>query len=101
MRYSLQVLYPTDGGTEFDFDYYTSRHMEIVGASIGPHIESSVIIRGTQNPEGVRSHHAVATIVFADQAAFDAAMAAIGPAVEDIPSFYNGTPELIFGEVIS
>lgn len=99
MSYSLQVLYPAEN-TKFDFDYYTTKHMEIVGAAIGPQIEKTVITRGAPGPDGKLSHHAIATILFADQAQFEAAMASMQPAVEDIPNFYDGQPDVMAGQVI-
>ncbi|MGO1120926.1 EthD family reductase [Rhodovibrionaceae bacterium A322] len=100
MGYSLQVLYPVTSDSTFDYDYYTTKHMDIVGTAIGPQIEKTVIIKGGAGPDGKQSHHAIATIVFADKANFEAAMASIGPAAQDIPNFYNGQPQMVFGEVI-
>ena len=34
-----------------------------------------------------------------DQAAMDAAMSKLGPAIEDIPNFTNSQPEMLIGEV--
>jgi len=75
--------------------------MDIVGNAIGPHIEKVVVTKGlTGGPDTPAGYHAIATITFADQPAMDAAMAAIGPAVADIPNFYNGQPQMLIGEVI-
>lgn len=100
MSLSLQVLYPTDNETTFDHEYYGTKHMEIVGYNIGEHIERTLITKGLAGgPDTPAGFHAVATIVFADQGALDAAMAAIGPAVADIPNFYSGQPQMLIGEV--
>lgn len=100
MSLSLQVLYPTAGGTTFDHDYYGSAHMQIVGENMGPHIESTLITKGLAGgPDTPPGYHAVATIVFKDQAALDAAMAASGPALADIPNFYSGEPQMLVGEI--
>ncbi len=100
MSVSLQVLYPTDNGTTFDHAYYGSKHMEIVGQCMGPHIEKTVVTKGLAGgPDTPAGYHAIATILFADQAAMDAAMAAGGPAMQDIPNFYSGQPQLLIGEV--
>jgi len=102
MSASLQVLYPTDNGTTFDFAYYTDKHMQFVGDLIGSHIENTVITRGLAGgPDVPAGFHAVATITFADRPALEAALAAIGPAVADIPNFFSGQPQLLIGEVIS
>jgi uncharacterized protein (TIGR02118 family) len=97
----MQVLYPTDNGTTFDHEYYATKHMEIVGGCIGPHVEKTVVTKGLAGgPDTPAGYHAIATIMFADQDAMDAAMAAVGPAVEDIPNFYSGQPQILIGEVI-
>lgn len=100
MAVSLQVLYPTENGTTFDHDYYMSKHGEIVGQHMGPHIEKTVITKGVAGgPDTPAVFHAIATIVFAEQAALDAALAAAGPVLEDIPNFFNGEPQMLIGEV--
>jgi hypothetical protein len=40
-------------------------------------------------------------MVFADQAAMDAAMAKLGPVQADIPNFTDVRPEILIGEVIA
>jgi len=101
MALSLQVLYPVSDGSTFDYDYYTTKHMEVFGASVGPHVESVVITRGLAGgPDVPAGYHAVATILFTDQDTLDAGLAAAGPALEDIPNFYNQQPQMLIGEVI-
>lgn len=101
MSVSLQVIYPVTDQTTFDFDYYLSTHMDLVGQYMGPHIANTVVVRGQAGPEGSPAgYHAIATILFDDQSAFDGAMAAAGPVVEDIAKFYNGTPQMLVGEVV-
>lgn len=101
MSASLQVLYPTDNGTTFDHEYYATKHMEVVGEAIGAHIESTVITKAHSGAPGAPAgFHVIATILFADQAALDAALAEIGPAVEDIANFYSGEPMMLIGEVL-
>ena len=102
MSSSLQVLYPTGNGTTFDHSYYTAKHLEFVGELVGSHVENMVITKGLAGgPDTPAGFHAVATLTFADQTALEAALAAIGPAVADIPNFYNGQPQMLIGEVIS
>jgi uncharacterized protein (TIGR02118 family) len=101
MSQSLQVLYPVEKNSTFDFTYYGSAHMEIVGKTIGRHIERSLITRGLASGlDSGAGYHAVATITFSDKTAMDAALADIGPAVADIANFYSGTPQMLIGEVI-
>ena len=100
MPVSLQVLYPVVENTHFDHDYYANKHFEIVDNCAGEHIQSRVVTKGNAGgPNTPPSYHAIATILFADQAAMDAAMPKMGPAIEDIPNFTNVQPEMLIGEV--
>lgn len=101
MAVSMQVIYPITEDTTFDFDYYFSTHMQVVDDNMGPHIQQVVatkgIAGGPNTPPGI---YAIATILFPDQAAMDAAMANSRPVVGDIPNFYNAQPTMLIGEVI-
>ncbi|MCP4380813.1 MAG: EthD family reductase [Hyphomicrobiales bacterium] len=101
MAVSLQVLYPTDNGTTFDHDYYTSKHAAIVGQHMGPHFDTVSISKGLAGgPDIPAGYHVITTLTFADQAALDAALAAAGPVMEDVPNFYSGQPQVLIGEVV-
>lgn len=102
MTVSLQVLYPATSETTFDFDYYQSKHMALVGKHMGPHIANTVIVKGQAGADGTpAAYHAVATILFDSQADMDSAMAQAGPVVADIPEFYNAAPQMLVGAVLS
>jgi len=97
---SLQVLYPTENNTTFDHEYYTSKHLPIVSEHMGPHIDKTLIIKGLAGgPDTPAGFHVVATMTFTDQASLDSALAAAGPALEDIPNFFSGQPQMLIGEV--
>lgn len=101
MAVSLQVLYPVGDDTTFDFDYYSTKHMEIVGSSMGPHIDAVVVTKGLAGgPDTPPAFHAIATITCKDQATLDAMLAAAEPALADIPNFTNVQPQMLIGEVI-
>lgn len=101
MAVSLQVAYPVADGTTFDHDYYLDTHMKLVGEHMGAHIDSTVVTKGLAGgPDTPAPFHAIATIVFADQDAMNAAMAASGPVVADIPNFTNSRAQMLVGEVV-
>ena len=101
MPVTLQVTYPVKDDTNFDYDYYLSTHMALVGEHMGPHIDSTLVTKGLAGgPDTPPGAYAIATIVFADQAAMDAAMGAAGPVLADIPKFTNTQPEMLIGEVV-
>ncbi|MGR3290846.1 MAG: EthD family reductase [Paracoccaceae bacterium] len=101
MAVSVQVLYPVGDDTTFDYDYYTTTHMDVVNSCMGPHFDSVVVIKGLAGgPDTPPGFHAIATIICKDQAALDAMLAAADPAMADIPNFTNVQPQLLIGEVI-
>lgn len=101
MSVSLQVIYPIGTDTNFDYDYYLGTHMPLVGEHMGPHIESTVVTKGLAGgPDTPPATYAIATILFTDQDAMNAALAVAGPVLADIPNFTNVQPEMLIGEVI-
>ena len=101
MAVSLQVIYPVTDGTHFDYDYYLSTHMALVGEHMGPHIQSTLVTKGIAGgPDTPSPVYAVASIVFADQDAMNAAMAASGPVMGDLPNFTDVAPQVVIGEVV-
>ena len=101
MSISLQVAYPVTDDTQFDYDYYLATHMPLVGEHMGPHIESTLVTKGLAGgPDVPAPYYAIATIVFADQAALDSAMAVAGPVLADIPNFTNTQPQMLIGQVV-
>jgi len=103
MAVSVQVIYPVTEGTTFDFDYYADKHMKLVDQTMGPHLQSTVVTKGLAGggPDAPPDFFAVATFVFADEAAMKAALEASGPLGEDLPNFTNVAPKFLIGEVIA
>ena len=101
MPVSLQVIYPVSDDSHFDHDYYAATHLPLVGEHMGAHIDSTLVTKGLAGgPDAPAGFHAVATIVFADQDAMNAAMAKAGPVLADLPNFTNVQPAMLIGEVI-
>lgn len=101
MPVSLQVAYPADNGSTFDFAYYLETHMKMVGEHMGAFIDHTIVTKGLAGgPDTPPPFHAIATIVFKDQAAMNAAMKASGPVVADIPNFYDAAPKMLIGDVV-
>ncbi|SON57352.1 EthD protein [Hartmannibacter diazotrophicus] len=101
MSVSLQVIYPIKDGTTFNYDYYVETHLPLVGEHMGKYIQSTLVTKGVAGgpnvPPGI---YAIATIVFADKQAMDAALGAAGPVLADIPNFTNSEPQMLIGDVI-
>ncbi|MDU9005085.1 EthD family reductase [Sedimentitalea todarodis] len=101
MSVSLQVLYPITDGSRFDYDYYLSTHMNLVAEHMGPHLERTLVTKGNAGgPDTPPSIYAVATIVFPDQDAMNAAMKSSEPVMADIPNFTDVQPQILIGEVV-
>lgn len=101
MSVSLQVIYPIRDDTHFDHDYYLKTHMALVGKHMGPHIERTLVTKGVADgPDAAASIYAIATIIFADQAAMGKAMDVSAPVMADIPNFTNTKPQVLIGDVI-
>lgn len=101
MPMSLQVIYPISDDTTFDYDYYTSTHMDLVNEHMGPHIAQTLVTKGLAGgPDVPPQSYAVATFTFVDKDALDAAMGAAGPVIADIPKFTNSQPQMLVGQVI-
>jgi len=102
MSVSLQVIYPLSEGSRFDFDYYLDTHMALVAEHMGPHIERTLVTKGLAGGPGTPpGFHAVATMVFADQSAMDAALKASAPVMKDVANFTDVRPQILVGEVIA
>ena len=102
MAVSLQVIYPAAEGSKFDHGYYAETHIKLVQDQMGQHIQDIIVTRGLSGgPDTPAPYHAIATLVFADQSAMDAAMQAAGPALADIPNFTDVPPKMLIGEVFS
>ncbi len=101
MAVTLQVIYPATDGTTFDYEYYATTHMALVGEHMGDKIDSTVVVKGIAGgPDTPPGFHAVATIVFKDQKTLGAALKNSGPLMADIPNFTNTRPDVLIGEVI-
>jgi uncharacterized protein (TIGR02118 family) len=102
MAVSVQVIYPITEGTTFDYDYYADKHMKLVDQTMGPHLQSMVVTKGLAGgPDTPPDFFAVATFVFADEAAMNAAMANSGALGEDLANFTNVAPKFLIGAVIA
>lgn len=101
MAVSLQVIYPIFDGTEFDYDYYLATHLPLVGEHLGQHVQNTLVTKGIAGGSDAPPRiYAIASIVFENHQAMEAAMQAAAPVLEDIPNFTNTQPEMMFGEVI-
>ncbi len=99
MAISLQVLYPISDGATFDYDYYVSKHIPLVGKIFGEHgmtsMGASKGVSGGPVPEP--GYFAIATMMFPDEASLGAAMEAGGEIFADIPNYTSVQPDVLVG----
>ncbi|MEP4196560.1 MAG: EthD family reductase [Aliishimia sp.] len=101
MALSLQVIYPISDDTHFDMDYYLGTHMGLVDTHMGAHIGSTLVTKGLAGgPDAPPGIYAIASMMFTDQAAMDAALGASAPVMGDIPNFTDVQPQILIGEVV-
>ena len=102
MSVSLQVLYPITETTNFDYDYYFSKHINLVSETMGEYIQNTLVTKGIAGGPGIPAgYYAIATLVFEDQSTMDLALSKAGAALSDIPNFTNTKPVMLIGEVVS
>ena len=102
MSKSLQVLYPITETTNFDYDYYFSKHIKLVKETFGDHLDSTVFIKGIASDlDKPAEYYAIATMIFKNQSAMDLALSRAGPVMKDIANYTNTEPVLLIGEVVS
>ena len=101
MTVSLQVVYSTENETTFNHEYYMKNHMKLISTGMGLHWESVQVTKGLSGgPDTPAPFHAIATILYKDQAALEASMALAEPAFADVPNYYDGQPTILIGEVL-
>lgn len=99
----VSVLYPADGGTTFDHDYYKNKHMPLIKERLGDACLSYAIDRGIAGRDpGSAAPFIAACHIFADS--LDSFQAAFSPhAAEitgDVTNYTDIIPLMQISEVI-
>lgn len=93
----VTVLYPTEGGTTFDHDYYAATHVPLVREALGSALVRSEYDRGFDG----QPFHAAAHLFFDSMESLGGAMGAAGEKLSsDIPNYTNATPVMQISEVL-
>lgn len=102
--YILTVTYPNGEGATFDYDYYRTTHLPMVGAAFGPHgMADASVLKGEAAPDGSPpAFLANAVFSFREEGGARAAIAseATHKVIADIANFTNVTPVLQFNTAI-
>jgi len=98
----LRVCYKH--GVRFDESYYTSTHLPLVGAIIGAAVKKIEVVKLSSAGDGSAPPYQVMfSAYFESPAALQGAMQhpRMPEVLADVKKFYDGTPELLIGEVVA
>ena len=99
---ALRVCYKS--GIRFDESYYTSKHLPLAGAVMGPHgLKSVEMVKVTATGSGAPSpYQVIFTAYFESPQALQTAMQdpRMPEVLADIAKFHDGTPDLLIGDVV-
>jgi uncharacterized protein (TIGR02118 family) len=101
--FKLSVMYPYEKGAKFDFDYYRTKHMDLVKK----HLKPFGLIK-TEADKGVSGggdapppYICVGSIYFTSREEFEKGFAQAGPILRaDIPNFTTLAPTRMISEVL-
>ena len=97
------VSYPNQAGARFDLDYYLRKHMPLVAEKLGGALKgwSAEQGIGAGTPGAAPEFMIQASLTFASLEAFEAAMAAEGPAIMgDIQNYTDIRPHIQVNKVL-
>lgn len=100
----LSVMYPTNSGTSFNWDYYLSSHLELVHKLLDTRgLQRIEIDRGISGllPGYPVPYHAVGHLFFASKSDLESAMVASAPElIADQQEYFSGESVLLVSEVV-
>lgn len=100
----LTAAYPLTPGGRFDFEYYTTKHVELFREQMRDSgIREITIERGVSGaaPSAAAANVCVFSATFSDAKRFRAAWAKASPVIlKDAPNYTNVAPKLQVGEII-
>ena len=101
----VTVLYPNETGKKFDWDYYTNKHVPMVGRVLGPlGLVRAEVDKGISapDPKAPPPFIAVANLFFNDVDTVHSAFRQAGRQVMgDIPNYTDIRPQILISEILS
>jgi uncharacterized protein (TIGR02118 family) len=98
----VSVLYPNGDGHKFDMEYYTQKHLPMVGELLGDSVKGTSLERGLGGPSGSPAAYMVMSHLYYDSV--EAFEASFGPNTEqimaDLANFTNKEPVIQISEVM-
>ena len=98
----LRVCYKH--GVRFDEAYYVSKHLPLAKSIMGPHgVKSVEVVKLTAAADGSKPpYQLMFTVHFTSETGLSSALQS--PQIQvlsDIVNFYDGTPDVLIGEVVT
>jgi uncharacterized protein (TIGR02118 family) len=95
------VLYPREGGTRFDHEYYATKHLDLVKEVMGDTLKSIEFAKGISDPDGnPPAFVAMASMLFdSKEAHLEKRAACRARIAADIPKFTDCRPITQIGEI--
>ena len=93
--YKASVMYPNDEGAHFDFDYYRTKHMDLVKNLLKPFgLIKTDVDKGLSGGSDLPAPYiCIGNLYFESEGDYDRGTAEVGPMLrEDIPNFTDITP---------
>ena len=101
--FKVTVMYPNEKGAKFDFEYYRTKHMDLVHKHLQPFglIKTEVDKGISGGGDAPPPYICVGSLYLESQDAYDKGIAQCGPILRgDIPNFTNLTPIRLISEVL-
>jgi uncharacterized protein (TIGR02118 family) len=99
----LRVCYKS--GVRFDEAYYVSKHLPLSAGIMGPYgVKRVEVVKVGANPDGSKPpYQFVFSAYFESPGDLQKAMQGprMGELLGDIPNYYDGTPDVLIGEVVA
>ena len=101
--YKVSVMYPNDQGAKFDFEYYRTKHMEIVTKHLKPFglVKTGVDKGVSGGGDQPAPYICIGFLYFETLDGYDKGIAEAGSILRgDIPNFTNITPVRQISEIL-
>ncbi len=99
----LRVCYKS--GVRFDEAYYVSKHLPIAASVMAPHgLKNAEMMKVRTTPDGSPPpYQVIFTAYFESASGLQNALMSprLGEVLSDIQNFYDGSPDVLLGEVVT
>lgn len=101
--YSVSVVYPSEEGGTFDFNYFAQNHVPIVAAHLGANLVKAEVRKGVASVDGsAPAFVCLANFWINSIEEFQSVLASHGKEIlGDIPNFTNIQPTIQVDEVVA